>query len=50
MTLTVQELEGLTLEEKLAAVDRQMKETIADFNKKHGRTFDAPVGPSMAVP
>lgn len=38
--------ESMTLEEKLAAIDRAMKIGIEEFNKQNGRAVDAPVDPA----
>lgn len=38
--------EEMTLEEKLAAIDAAMLSAAVDFNKKNGRTEDAPVDPA----
>lgn len=37
----------MTLEEKLAAIDNAIKLQTEDFNKKNGRSVEAPVDPSM---
>lgn len=43
--------EEMTLDEKLAAIDKMMnsKEMAEDFNRKNGRPLDAPVDPSEAT-
>lgn len=38
--------DNMTLEEKLAAIDAAMKTQSVEFNKKNGRSVDAPVDPS----
>ena len=38
--------EDMTLEEKLAAIDKAMKDEAVEFNKRNGRVDDAPVDPA----
>lgn len=35
----------MTVEEKLAAINQAMQESIQEFNVKNGRTVDAPFDP-----
>lgn len=39
--------DGMSLEEKLKAIDEAVKEQQAEFNIKNGRAIDAPVDPAM---
>lgn len=38
--------EDMTLEEKLAAIDKAMKTGAVEFNKRNGRASGAPVDPA----
>lgn len=41
--------EGMTLEEKLAAIDAAVKAHQEEFNLQNGRPIDAPVDPALAT-
>lgn len=36
----------MSLEEKLAAIDKAVKEGQAEFNRKNGRPIDTPIDPA----